>query len=171
MKTAWIGSIIIVSQIGMAQAQSNLTDDMKNFIALAKDKNGDQKGFDRNDAEKFLHITFNKKGARYDSTKHLPDNPDQPVFEYATNKGQRYLTFYFTEPIKEFKQAIEKFSGYKNAWFDRQQANGLPVDYFIGQNPSEYIQTRKLWIRIYECSFKPQDICLRKAQLIFGNKI
>lgn len=171
MKTVWIGLMITLSQVSMLQAQSNLTDDMKNFIALAKDKNGDQKGFDRNDAENFLHITFEKKGNRYDSTKHLSDNPDQPVFEYATNNGQRYLTFYFTEPIKEFKQAIEKFSGYKNLWFNRQQANGLPIIYFEGRNPSEYIQTRKLWIRIYECSFKAKDVCTRKAQLIFGNKI
>lgn len=145
-----------------------INDHMKNFIQLALDKNGDQYGFTKEDAEKILKITLNKQGSRYISSIHLPDDIEQPVFTYSARKGNRFLIYYFTEPLKSFHNAIQKLNGYEPSWFPHKQANNLPVYYFIGKKPSQYIKTRQLWIRLYECSDQPQSKCLRRAELIFG---
>lgn len=173
-----IQRILIIKVFILAMIYSNisfgkevLTDDMKQFIQLAASKNGDQNGFDREEAAKVLGVTFEKSGRNYYSTKHLRDLPDQAVFEYSVNDGRRYLTFYFDEPIKSFNDAINHLYGFKGFLIDRKQINGLPIYYFEGKSPSEFIKTRKLWIRIYECSDKPKEKCVRKAQLIFGQSI
>ncbi len=154
-----------------AYSEDQLTDNMKRFLYLASSKNGDQKGFDREEAADILGITFEKKGANYYSTETLENFPEQSTFEYSVNNGRRYLTFYFTEPLKKFDDAVGRLRGYERFLIDRSQINGLPVNYFEGHSPSRFIKTRKLWIRIYECSDKPNESCVRKAQLIFGQSI
>ena len=163
----FISAILLTTIIVNAQT---LTDDMKNFIHLAVAKNGDQKGYTLEDAAKYLNVNFTKSGRNYESDRTLESDPNQSVFEYSAHKGTRYLSFYFDDPIKTFEQTIDHLNGFEAAWFDRRQANGLPVYYFIGKNPSEYIKTRKLYIRIYECSDKAQEKCTRQAQLIFGQR-
>lgn len=168
----WL-SILLINLLFITPTYSNslLTTNMQKFLYLAGSKNGDQKGFDREDAAKILGVTFERKGSNYYSTERINDNSEQSIFEYSVNNGRRYLTFYFTEPLKDFDLAINKLRGFKPFLIDRSQINGLPVNYFEGESPSRYIQTRKLWIRIYECSDKPTENCLRKAQLIFGQSI
>ncbi|GAA5097023.1 hypothetical protein [Wohlfahrtiimonas larvae] len=170
MKKYW--QIILASTIFvcMATFAQSITPDMRNFLRLAVDKNGDQRGYTKEDIERYFNVSLTRQGKKYFSNRALPNNPNQSVFEYSTNKGNRYLTFYFEEPVETFEQSISKLRDYKSAWFEREQANGLPIYYFAGKNPSEYIKTRKLYIRIYECSDKPQDRCIRKAQLIFGQR-
>lgn len=170
MKKYW--QIILTSTIFVCTATfaQSITPDMRNFLRLAVDKNGDQKGYTKEDIEQYFNVVLTKQGKKYLSNRVMPNDPDQSVFEYSTNKGNRYLTFYFEEPIKSFEKSISKLRGYNSAWFERVQANDLPIYYFAGRNPSEYIKTRKLYIRIYECSDKPQTKCLRKAQLIFGQR-
>lgn len=170
MKKFWqilITSMILICTATLAQS---LTPDMQNFLRLAIDKNGDQKGYTIEDAEQYLGINFTKQGGKYYSDRTMLNDPEQAVFEYSASKGTRYLTLYFDEPVKNLEQTIEKLRDYKSAWFDRVQANGLPVYYFIGKNPSEHIKTRKLYIRIYECSEKPLEKCTRRVQLIFGQR-
>lgn len=170
MKKYWrilLALIIFVCTNAFAQS---LTPDMQNFLRLAIDKNGDQKGYTIEDVEQYLDVTFTKQGKKFYSNRVMQNDPDQSIFEYSANKGTRYLTFYFDEPVKNFEKAINQLRGYEAAWFERVQANGLPIYYFAGKNPSEHIKTRKLYIRIYECSDKPQTKCLRKAQLIFGQR-
>lgn len=151
-----------------ALADDLLTQNMQKFLYLAASKNGDQKGFDREEAAEILNITFEKQGRNYYSKEKIDGYPEQSTFEYSVNNGRRYLTMYFTEPLKNFDDAIGRLRGFKRFLIDRSQINGLPVNYFEGESPSRYISTRKLWIRVYECSDKPRDPCLRQAQLIFG---
>lgn len=170
MKKYWqiiLTLIILMCTTSIAQS---LTPDMHNFLRLAIDKNGDQKGFTIEDAEQYLGVTFTKQGRKSYSNRMMTNDPDQSVFEYSASKGNRYLTLYFDEPVKNFERTISRLRDYESSWFDTVQANGLPVYYFIGKNPSEYIKTRKLYIRIYECSEKPQERCTRQAQLIFGQR-
>lgn len=165
-----IAALLMLGQLSMSFAEP-LTHEMKSFMRLAAAKNGDQYGFTKDDAQQYLGITWGKsprRGAIYESTQHLTNDVDQPTFEYSANRGTRILTLYFTEPVKPFVKAIERLRGFEAAWFPRQQANGLPIHYFEGKNPSEFIPTRKLWIRIYECADKPQTPCIRRAQLIFA---
>lgn len=170
MKKYWqviTASIIVLCATSFAQS---LTPDMQNFLRLAIDKNGDQKGYTIEDAEQYLGVTFTKQGKKSYSNRVMANDSDQSVFEYSASKGNRYLTLYFNEPVKNFERTISRLRDYESSWFDTVQANGLPVYYFIGKNPSEHIKTRKLYIRIYECSEKPQERCTRQAQLIFGQR-
>lgn len=170
MKRYWqifLASTVLLCAASTAQS---LTPDMRNFLRLAIDKNGDQKGYTLEDAEQYLGITFTRQGKKFYSNRKMLNDPDQPIFEYSANKGNRYLIFYFDEPVNNFEKTISRLSGYESSWFGTVQANGLPVYYFIGKDPSEHIKTRKLYIRIYECAEKPQERCTRQAQLIFGQR-
>jgi len=170
MKKYWQIFLALTILVYTTSVAQSLTPDMQKFLRLAIDKNGNQKGFVIEDAEQYLGVTFTKQGKKFYSNRVMPNDPDQSVFEYSAVKGNRYLTFYFDEPVKNFEKTINRLRDYEPSWFDKIQSNGLPVYYFIGKSPSEYIKTRKLYIRIYECSEKPQERCTRQAQLIFGQR-
>lgn len=158
-------SSLLTANIASAQL---ITQDMYNLMRLAVARNADQAGFTKEDAESFLNVSLERQGRIYKSERTVPDFPDQASVEYSANKGNRYLSVYFTEPVKDFIYQLDHLRGYETSRFVSRQINNNIIYSFIGEPPSYSIKTRQLFIRVYECSDKPNDKCVRKAQLIFA---
>lgn len=175
MKKYWqviICGTVFLSSLSIAE----LTMDMERFLIFAVQYNGNQKGFTKDDVENAFKIDMiNRKASKgkvsYESRRMLENQEDVPVFKLTFLSNQAIiLDFNFTESPKEFIRYAERLRGYESLLLPRTQVNGMPIYYFAGEDINNFIPTKKFWIRIYECSDKPQDKCVRNAEILFAKK-
>lgn len=164
----------IVLLINIATAQS-LTLGMEHFLNFAVQYNGNDKGFTKEQVEQAFNISLiNRKASKgkvsYESAQKV-ENTEIPLYKLTfLNNVAIILDYNFTEPPKSFIQSIRKIRGYEELLLPRRQANGLPIYYFAGYDINDFIPTKKYWIRVYECSSKPQERCIRNAELLFAKR-